>query len=385
VSSRSVSTRAGGIESELAAAFDRPESMTVGVEEEVMLVSSESGDLVGAAGAVLEALAGDPRFKPELPASQVEVVTPVRATVAELRTDLTAGRRDLIATAGDSLNFTAAGAHPFAAPEGDLSAGARYEELIARYGAATMRRQLVCALHVHVAAGSSAATLPVYNALRSYLPEITALAANAPCFEGRDTGFASVRPSICRLLPRQGVPPPIHNWREFGEMLAVANGASFSGRAGSWWWELRPNPAYGTIELRAPDAQTGVNEALAIAALFQCLVGWLVDHHAAQELPRVDPSWRIAENSWRAARDGVAAAIVDLETGERTTVRECIDRLRARLMPKADALGCSVELAHVGTMATSNGAVHQRELAARHGMTGLVACLCDRYEPAAVP
>ena len=97
--------------------------------------------------------------------------------------------------------------------------------------------------------GGHARTLAVYNALRSHLPELAALAANAPYYAGRDTGLASVRPKICDLLPRQGVPPAIPSWDAYVSALRWGAAAGALPEPGRWWWELRPHPDHGTLEL----------------------------------------------------------------------------------------------------------------------------------------
>ena len=152
---------------------------------------------------------------------------------------------------------------------GELNPGDRYDTVAARFGDVA-RAQLVCALQVHVALGSAERTLAVYNALRGYLPELAALAANAPFHAGRDTGFASVRPLINGLLPRQSVPPAFASWDEYADAIAWA-----VPEPGSWWWELRPHLTFGTLEVRVCDAQTTLEEAAAVTAFVHCLVAWL--------------------------------------------------------------------------------------------------------------
>ena len=147
----------------------------------------------------------------------------------------------------------------------------------------------MCALQVHVAIGDADTTLAVYNALRGYLPELAALTANAPFYAGRDTGFASVRPLIGTMLPRQGVPPQIPSWAEYAEMLR------WTGDPKSWWFELRPHLSFGTLELRVCDTQTTIGEAAAVAAYVHALVAWLREREDLGS----PQSWRIAENRWR--------------------------------------------------------------------------------------
>ena len=146
------------------------------------------------------------------------------------------------------------------------------------------RRQLVCALQVHVAVGGADRTLAVYNALREHLPELAALAANAPFHAGADTGLASIRPKISEGLPRQGIPPAFASWDELAAELRWGTTAGALPELALWWWELRPHLSHGTLELRVPDAQTTVAEAAAVAAVAHALVVRLAERHDAGEL-----------------------------------------------------------------------------------------------------
>ena len=217
--------------SELRAIFDAPSPLTIGLEEEVMLVDPETLELAPIAA---ELLGGEDGLKLEMPASQAEIVTTPVASVGEAIEQLASGRRRLVEAAGERARVIAAGIHPRAAPLGVLNEGERYDAILAEYRDVAYT-QLVCALQVHVAVGSADATLAVYNALRGYLPELAALAANAPFFAGRDTGYASVRPLVATLLPRQGIPPAISSWDEFARML------EWAGDAKTWWFEVRPH------------------------------------------------------------------------------------------------------------------------------------------------
>jgi carboxylate-amine ligase len=149
-----------------------------------------------------------------------------------------------------------------------------------------------------------------------------------------------------------------------------------------WWWELRPHPAFGTLELRVPDAQATVEDAAAVAALVHALVGWLAARHDAGEPLETADTWRVEENRWSAARWGMDAALADLATGERTPARECLAALLAELAPVADRLGCAAELAGAERLGERNGAVRQREVAARGGgARAVTAWLADAYLP----
>ena len=359
---------------ELRAVFDAPEPLTVGIEEELMLLDWQTLDLAPVAPAVLEATGGDARFKLEPPASQIEIVTPPCRSVPEAIGHLAAGRRDLAAAATGLARCAAAPVHPFAAAEGDLNPGPANDQFLDEY-ATIARRQLVCALQVHVAVGGADRTLAVYNALRAYLPELAALAANGPFHAGADTGLASVRPTIGKLLPRQGVPPALASWEDYAGALrwGVAAGVLPGGRR--WWWELRPHPAFGTLEIRVPDAQATVGETHGVATVAYALVGWLAARHDAGELPPAAPTWRIEENRWAACRHGVEGELADLATGERRPTRDRLHALLDALEPFADAAG----LAAARALVERNGAMRLRDAARDGGLQGAVAWLADAF------
>jgi glutamate---cysteine ligase / carboxylate-amine ligase len=366
---------------ELRQAFDTPAALTLGLEEELMLLHPETLDLLPRAGEVIDA-AADPRFKLELPAAQLELSLPPAHTVPEAIAALAAARSDLAAAAAPVGRLAAAGTHPFAAVVGELNRGERYALTEDEYGDIA-RRQLVCALQVHVAVGGADRSLAVYNGLRPWLPVIAALAANAPYHGGRDTGMASIRPKIAEQLPRQGMPPAIGSWEAFAEALAwgAASGAVPEPRR--WWWELRPHTEYGTLEVRVPDAQATLADASAVVALVHALTGHLAAlHDAGAELPTAD-TWRLEENRWSAARWGMDAELADLRTGARTPVRDLLAGLVTELAPAAARLGCTAELAGVTELAAANGAVRQRRaVAAADGdVRAAAAWLADAYAP----
>jgi glutamate---cysteine ligase / carboxylate-amine ligase len=350
----------------LLATFDGVTPLTIGLEEELLLLEPGSFAPLPRASEVIARCGGDPRFKLELPAAQLEIVLPPASTVAECAAALAAARRDLTRAADGIGVLGAAGAHPLAPPLAPLNDGERYEPIAREYGAVA-HMQLVGALQVHVAVGGHERALGVYNALRSYLPEIAALAANAPFYAGQDTGLASVRPKICDLLPRQGVPPAIPDWSAFAEALRWGRTAGSMPTAGQWWWELRPHPVHGTLELRVPDAQATVADAAAVSAFVHSLVAWLSDRHDAGDLPEPDPTWRIEENRWSACRHGLDAAFADLESGQRVPARELIAARLDALAPTARAIGAEVELEDVRRLLAGNGAERQRRAAAGGG------------------
>ncbi len=334
-----------------------------------MVLDPVSFELAPRAPEILDLLGDDARFTPELPASQLEIVTAPVGTVGEAAQQLMAARQDLVARTQGLVALAAAGVHPFSPGRGELSELPQYEYTQER-NRPVIGRQLVCAFQVHVALGDAETALAVFNAARSYLPLLAALAANSPFYEGQDTGMASVRPKISELLPRQGVPPPISDWDELADDLSWGLTAN-AFRPGSWWWELRPHRRFGTLEFRVPDAQTTVGEAAAIAAVVQSLAAGLAGRVQAGERLPVAPAWRIAENRWSACRDGVRGQMADLQTGQVRFTHDWLHQLLDELEPVARDLRCSEELKVARALAERNGAINQREVAERDGIRAL--------------
>jgi glutamate---cysteine ligase / carboxylate-amine ligase len=362
----------------LRAPFEVPAAMTVGIEEELMLLDARSLDLAPRAHEVLAATGGDPRFKPELPAAQLEIAVPPAASVPEAAAALLEARRDIAAVAVPDGRLAGGGAHPFARPEGPVHPAPRYERLEAEFGS-VIRHQLLFGLHVHVAVRPADRALAVYNALRSYLPDLAALAANAPFYAGRDTGLASVRPKIADILPRQGVPPEVPSFEALADYLRWGRAAGAILEPGQWWFELRLHTIYGTVEVRVPDVQTTVAETAAVAAVVHALVARLAERHAAGEPLDAAATWRIAENRWAACRHGLDARLADLVTGEPRPARERLHALLDELAPVAARLGCGAELEAARGLVERNGALRQRAVAAERGLPGLVEWLAERF------
>jgi carboxylate-amine ligase len=211
------------------------------------------------------------------------------------------------------------------------------------------------------------------------LPLLAALAANAPFYEGADTGLASIRPKLGELLPRQGVPPAIESWEAYAETFRWGAVSGAFRNAGTWWWELRLHPGFGTLEFRVPDAQSSVADAAAIAAVAQALVAWLGERHdAGEELP-VLPTWRIEENRWSACRDGIEGHMADLQTGTLDSTRAHWEKLLADVRPYGARLHSQQALAHAGEMTRANGAIAQRRVAKQGGVAAVARWLTEQF------
>lgn len=343
-----------------------------------MLLDPDTLELTPRAREVLGWVDDDPRFKLEFPASQFEIATAAHAGVPEAAVELESARHHLAERAQGRVLLAGAGVSPLGSGSGELMAEPRYERMLREYGPVA-RRQLVCALQVHVSVPGSERALAVYNHVRSYLPWLAALAANGAFYEGRDTGFASVRPKLAELLPRQRIPPAFESWAEYADALAWGRLAGGIPDPGSWWWELRPHAAFGTLEFRVPDSQSTVDDAASLAALIHALVVWLARRHDAGETLPVAPSWRLEENRWSACRHGVEGEMVDPHSGRRSATRECLKRLLRDIGPVAEELGCASPLGRAGEMIAVNGAIAQRRAAAQGGARDVARWLVERF------
>ena len=354
-----------------------------GVEEEHQLVDPLSLALTPKIEEVLAARdageAGDaslPRdsVASELSASCVETRSRPREKVAELAGELAELRgtvRDLVEGCGARL--LAAGAHPFSeSTEQRITSGERYRRMEEKVGWPA-RMQAIYGLHVHVAVPDGEAAIRATNALARHVPLFIALAANSPFWSGEDSRLASVRAKVFGLVPRSGLPPAFRSWEDFegyvGALVAAGSIPDYS-----WcWWDARPHPRLGTVELRAPDAQTEVSRVVSLAALAQCLVARA---SAQADTDAYDPLFT-EENKWRAARHGLDATFHDFTTGENRSAREAARDLVRDLLPVAQDLRCEAEIEGVTEIAASEtGAEKQRAAFRERGsLEGVAAYL----------
>jgi carboxylate-amine ligase len=359
---------------EIATTFSHSSGPTVGAEEEVMLLDADSFEIVPAVEGVLRAVGADGRFKRELREGQVEIVSPVAGNAHAVGLHLAQARLDLQAAVHGRLAIAAAGTHPFSTDWGDVVSGDRYR-LIADEHAWSALGNIPCGLHVHVAVDGADRALAVYNAARTFLPEVAALATNSPFADGADSGLASSRKPLNESFHRSGVPPRFASWAEFDELVAWGRRGGLFPDSSHFWWDLRPNPRYGTIELRVTDSQTRVEDSVAVVAVFQSLLAWLVERHDAGQTLASHPTIRIRENTWRAIRYGVRGWLVDLDTGERQPTRERISTLLDLVQPAAARLGNEGALLAARALVADNGAERQRYVAGELGLVELTRWL----------
>jgi carboxylate-amine ligase len=356
----------------LRAAFDTAAlSLTVGAEEELMLVDGHTGRLLPIAEDVLGEMAGDGRFHAEFRAAQIELASRPCLSAADVGRELAIARIDLAEAIGDRARLVACGTHPTAHGVGPITDGERYS-FIARDNPWAALHKLTCGLHVHVALADADRALAVYNALRSYLPELAALAANSPFHRSTDSGAASSRLQMNRFLARHGVPPTFPDWTAYAEFTAWGRASGSIPDPSYHWWDLRLHPGHGTLEIRVCDAQTDLADAVALVGLAQTLVAWLAGRHDAGERLPVHDTYRISESLWIGARAGAGGNLLDLDSGEPEPVVGRIERLVERLAPLSVGLGTEHELARVLMLALAGGADRQREAVQSRGPETLI-------------
>jgi carboxylate-amine ligase len=337
---------------------------SLGVEEEFQLLNADSFDLTSRFDEVLAASGDHPQIKPELLQSTAEVATEPARTVGAAIEQARELRRRVGDAAGElGVCFASAGTHPFSRYEHqDVTEQPRYQELIEamRWVA---ERELIFGLHVHVGLQTAQEAIAVANALRTWLPELLALSANSPFWHGRDTGLASTRSKVFDTFPRSGLPPAFSSFEEFE--LLVERGVKTNSFADYTyiWWDLRPHPKLGTLEIRVCDGQTRIGTVAAITALVQSLVATLAERYESEGALQTQPVTLIAENKWRAARYGLDTDLVDLEHDTERPAREALQALVDLARPAARRLGCAAELDEVErVLRRGTGADEQRRV-----------------------
>jgi glutamate---cysteine ligase / carboxylate-amine ligase len=296
------------------------------VEEEVMILDADTLEPVPrvetlVAGAETAGLPG--YVKTELHASVVELASDVSSSPEVAVEKLEALRMDAEDVAQkNGLRIAAAGSHPTAIPgELEIAPQDRYRDFVA-YAGPTARRQGVNGLHVHIGMPDADTCFRVLETVLPWLPLVLALSANSPYFEGRDTGMRSIRAEVLGFLPRHGAPPPVRSYQEWEAYIERMVATGVAGDYTSFWWDVRPHPRFGTLEIRAPDQPTSLDRTAALVRLIRDLCAW-----ALEAPPRpFEPAERgvYDQNRWAASRFGPDAKLVHPDRDVAVTVPELL-------------------------------------------------------------
>ena len=353
---------------------------TLGVEEEVMLLEPADWSLAQSGDDVLARLSDElsPHTSPETHAAVVELATGIHPDVDGVVAEL-ASLRDRLSRELDAMGLTvaAAGTHPLTVrEETEVSGATRYRALDDSLRVLA-RREPTMALHVHVGVPAPEDAIRLLNGLRHRVPVLLALSANSPFWQGRDSGFASARTVIFQAFPRAGLPRFLADYADYVEAVDALIAPGAIPDPSFLWWDVRLQPALGTVEVRVMDAQSRVREVTPLVALIQSLARLELEGDPSSVVPSAEV---LAENRFLAARDGMDARLIDPAARCLIPVREMLDSLLAECRPHALALGCAGALDEVPRLAAANGADGQRKFVALNPrLDELVASLADCF------
>jgi carboxylate-amine ligase len=372
----------------VAIAWNASRGATLGIEWEIQLIDAQSKLLRQDARDILASLpvlseSGEhPKIRHELMQSTVEVVTGICSTVPEAKADLAATVGELQRITGTRGTMLAcAGTHPVSDwRDARMAPIQRYAELVEQMQWLARRIQTF-GVHVHVGLRDGSKAIPIVNALAAYLPHFLAVTASSPYWCGQDTGLASSRSVIFGDLPTAGPPHRLAKWSEFEDYMDTLRRAGTIRSIKEVWWDVRPHPDFGTVEIRMFDGLPTLREIGMVAALSQCLVQ-LFDFQLDRGYTLPNPAtWVIRDNKWRATRYGLDAIVIVDDTGATAPVRDELYELARELEPVADRMGCADELCVVSEV-LEYGASYERQRAIVGGggeLTDVVDALVTEF------
>ncbi|WP_347252605.1 YbdK family carboxylate-amine ligase [Legionella sp.] len=313
--------------------------LTLGVEIELQLIDPETLNLSSKSEEVLHATAHLPKIKPEFYLSTIEITTDKCDNVKEVEDDLYASLSDLqCATKDLGLLFASTGSHPFSKySDWQVSPTARYLDLIDRNQWLT-RRMSVYGLHVHLGMKSGEDCIRFNNFFMYFLPHLLALSSSSPFWQGIETGLASCRPTAYEALPTAGQPYQVKSWQDFEHLYKSLKACGSIKSLKDLWWDLRPSPSFGTLEIRVCDGTATLAETLALVAFIHTLAYWFADNGGWLESVACPPHWLSRENKWRAIRYGLDSELIMNTEGKIKLMREDIYEWIGKLEPYVDKL-----------------------------------------------
>ena len=330
--------------------FKDSRSLSVGIELELQLLSADGFDLTRRSPDLLDYVARRPHageIQPEITESMVEISTGVHYEISTLVSELR-GIRESLLDAAESLDLfiSGGGAHPFQHwPDRSIFASPRFLSLSELYGYLA-KQFTVFGLHVHVGCSDGDEALYLLHSLSRYVPHFIALAASSPFYQGTDTNFDSSRLTSVFALPLSGRAPLLLDWREFEQYFAKMESFGIVASMKDFYWDIRPKPEYGTVEVRVCDAPLTVERAAVMAAYIQALCRYLLE--TRPPVPIEDDYLAYTYNRFAACRFGLDGSYIDPRSAEHRPLREDIAATLALIAPHARALGSTRMLTYVG-------------------------------------
>ena len=344
-------------------------SWTIGIEEEYLLVDRRTGALVQTQPSGLIERVAELRHglvSPELFSAQLEIGTGVCEDMQHLRADVGLLRLAVTEAAHEhGLAPIAASTHPFAHPDQlRITDKERYQALAADLQGVS-RRLIISGLHVHVGIEDPDLRIDLMGQVSYFLPYLLALSTSSPFWQGSDTGLRSYRTAVCRTLPRTGLPPRFDSWAEFRQHVDVLVRAGVIEDSSKVWWDIRPSERYPTLEMRVTDLPTKMEDTVAIAAAYACLLRMLWRRREENQPWPDFGNFLIGENLWRAQRYGISDQLVDLASGTLVPVDQAVEQIIELILPDAEALDCVTEVEHLRTIC-ARGTSADRQLVTYH-------------------
>jgi len=345
-------------------------SLSLGLEEEYLLVDPTSRDLVAAPPEGFMTRCQDrlgDRVTYELLQAQVEVDTPVCADVGEARRRLTELRATVALTARDfGMAMIAASTHPFANWRAQRRVDKERYNILARDMAALAERMVICGMHIHAGIADEELRIDLMNQATYFLPHLLALSTSSPFWEGHATGLKAYRPTIFGDLPRSGLPEYFASADEWHHMLHQLAATGLCDDASKIWWDLRPSMRFPTLEMRICDICTRLEDAITITALWQSILATLYRLRAGNQTWRRYRRTLVEENKWLAQRHGISGKLADYGMLVQKPFPLLLEELIELVRPEAERLGCLDEVLaarHIverGTSADRQLAVYAR-------------------------
>ena len=344
-----------------------------------MIIDAETLELANSIEGLLDGLSetsAEGEVKPELMESVCEIATTPCQNTREVAIQLRALRSTVRQVAADrGLAIGAAGTHPFAMWEDQrIVSRPRYRDLVAGLQFVA-RQELIFGIHVHVGLDDPDKAIHVVNGMRVHLPLLLALSANSPFWRADSTGLLSTRTPIFRAFPRVGIPPRYDDFEDWSKRIRFMIESKVVEDYTYLWYDVRPHPNFGTVEVRVMDSQTRVEHTVALAALVQAMVKELAEHYEEGKRLSRYPYEMLDENKWLAARHGLGGELVDLPKRDRVRTSDLVRRLIERLHPHSEELGSAGDLEGLEDLLEhGNGASRQQVVyEANHDLREVVA------------
>lgn len=364
--------------------FNGVKDHSVGVELEIQVIDKNTRELISGTSTLLKSLEGHNNFKHELFESVIEINSDPCKSIQDLKGNLKKYVSLLHEHSSKfGMKLTMAGTHPTSNwSRQTISPIPRYQELVNKIQM-PVNRMLIYGLHVHVGLRSGDEAIAVKSALMNYLPYLLALSTSSPYWVKRDSGMESYRVKILETLPTTGLPFRLHNWEEFSELVYVLKKAGTIKSIREIWWDVRPHPDYGTIEIRICDAIPIFDDVIAIASLIQALVAHFAKRYRIMDEIGHLPSYIIRENKWRAARYGLDAELITDTLGNTISVQKGVEKILDEISPAIKELGTESEIKKINDI-FKRGTSSNRQRKIFHETNGnwdtVIQSMIDEFE-----